>query len=341
MAEGIGHQLPDQLAAIVLHVAVAGAVAVISSIAPEDPRASRMVAWTTELADIAATIHGLPMGTVTKSQRASKAKRSDAASRISTISSMPAATKDVTDSAIAFVTAADRLAESAFDLGLEPKDLGKQIAINSFVLGLSHLDILRGTLDGRLGRALLPFSARALFEEGARWEWLQLSAASSPPGDSLRALVAASLEQRDRIRENLRPDGLDIRLVDDLLGPIAHIRVPELGAVTLPGIDELLSQTHRSATGIESSRVIYSVLSQFVHATPLSILHLHRDEFPSLTAPTWAISVEAACRGFERLASVSLLLASLHSDSLASPLLELRQRTAQVITTCTMYHSLG
>ena len=49
---------------------------------------------------------------------------------------------------------------------------------------------------------------------------------------------------------------------------------------------------------------MYSVLSQFVHATPLSVLHLQRDEWTSLTAATtYAVAVEAACRGFFSIAA--------------------------------------
>ena len=339
--EGRGHQLPDRLAAIVVHVAAAGAVAVVSSIVPTEHHTDRLVASARELAEAAATIHGLETGAATKSQRVSKPVRANPESLSSVIMRMPTATQDVTGAAVLFVAAADKLTEAVFDRGLNPIDGAGQIAAQSFLLALSHLDILRGTLDDRLGRALLPFSARALFEEGARWEWLQLSAARNPTGDSLRALVAASLSQRDRIRENLRSDGVDVRLIDDLLGPISDLQLPELGTVTLPGIDQMLSQTHRTASGVESSRAIYGVLSQFVHATPLSILHIQRDEFPSLSAPTWAISVEAACRGFERLATVSLLLADLDPDSLEVPLRDLQQSAVQVIRTCAIYHCLG
>ena len=86
---------------------------------------------------------------------------------------------------------------------------------------------------------------------------------------------------------------------------------------------------------------MYALLSQFVHATPLSLLHIQRDTLPSLSAPMWAVSVEAACRGFQRIAAVSILLADIKPEPLMPALSKIRTSADRVASVCTAYHFLG
>ena len=86
---------------------------------------------------------------------------------------------------------------------------------------------------------------------------------------------------------------------------------------------------------------MYAILSQFTHATPLSLLHIHRDSLPSLSAPTWSVSVEAACRGFQRIAAISLLLADLDGTEIGPLLEDLNAQRMNVAFTCAPYHFLG
>ena len=108
---------------------------------------------------------------------------------MSSISRMPAATPDMTELGLRFLAATDKLVSVVASEQVEAEDLCEWIAHQSFRLSLSSLSITRGAVDGRLGKALLPISARMLFEDGARWYWLPYSAANATTGESLRALV--------------------------------------------------------------------------------------------------------------------------------------------------------
>jgi hypothetical protein len=82
-----------------------------------------------------------------------------------------------------------------------------------------------------------------------------------------------------------------------LAWPFGTHRYAALRSVSVPSLNVLLSTTYRNHSGVESARPMYAMLSQFVHATPLALLHLHRGTFPSLSAPMWAVSIDAACQG--------------------------------------------
>lgn len=341
VSDGGGRQLPERLAAIVVHVAATSSSAVVASVATRDSRIVSLQRRARDLADAAAKIHGLDMDAQVKTQRPAKATTGELLSVGSSIDRMPTASEDVTRAGLAFVEAADELTQLVLTEENHPRDGGALAAIRTYLLSLSHLDIFRGTLDGRLGRALLPFAARGLLEDGARWEWLQQSSAVSPAGDSLRALVADSMTQRERIRGGLISDGVSAGVISDLLGPADEIELPALRTVSLPSLDELLSMTYPNSSGVESARPMYALLSQFVHATPLSLLHIQRDSLPSLSAPMWAVSVEAACRGFQRIAAVSLLLADIKPEPLMPALSKIRTSADHVASICTAYHFLG
>ena len=150
--------------------------------------------------------------------------------------------------------------------------------------------------DGRLGRALLPISARILFEDGARWDWLLHSASTAAPGESLRALVNDGASHRDRIVSSLQSDGVPRYLIEELLGRATEIPQSDSGGLEMPSVGEILRLAYPNLSGIDSARVIYGVLSQFVHATPISNLHIRRDTFPSVSAPIYAVAIEAAAR---------------------------------------------
>lgn len=341
VSDGGGRQLPERLAAIVVHVAATSASAVAASVATTDPRIGSLQTRARDLADAAAEIHGLEMDAPVKTQRPAKATRGTFLSVGSSIDRMPSASEDVTQAGLNFLEAADELTQLVLTRENQPRDGGALVAMRTYLLSLSHLDVFRGTLDGRLGRALLPFAARALLEEGTRWEWLQQSSATNPAGDSLRALVADSMTQRERIRSGLISDGVSADVISDLLGPAEEIELPALRSVSLPNLDDLLSMTYLNGSGVESARPMYALLTQFVHATPLSLLHIQRDILPSLSAPMWAVSVEAACRGFQRIAAVSILLADIKPEPLMPALSKIKVSADNAASVCTAYHFLG
>ncbi len=103
----------------------------------------------------------------------------------------------------------------------------------------------------------------------------------------------------------------------------------------------MLTLAYPNRSGVDSAQAIYGVLSQFVHATPISNLHIHRDTFPSLSAPIYAIALEAAARGFERIATVTLLLGGLSPESIEYPLQEVQRRCADIASQASIYHCLG
>ena len=77
------------------------------------------------------------------------------------------------------------------------------------------------------------------------------------------------------------------------------------------------------------------------HATPISTLHHQRDTFASVSAPVYAIAMEAVARGFERIASITLLLGGLDPESIQRPLEEVQRRCDEVASKALFYHGLG
>ena len=200
---------------------------------------------------------------------------------------------------------------------------------------------MRGALDGTLGKALLPISARMLFEDGARWNWFPHSATTATTGESLKALVNDGAQRRDRIASSLQSDGVPRPIVEELLGPAVNIPQFDPGELKMPTPGEMLTLAYPNPSGTDSAQAIYGVLSQFVHATPISTLHHQRDTFPSVSAPVYAIALEAAARGFERIASITLLLGGFNPESIQQPLEEVQRRSAEVASRAIFYHCLG
>ncbi len=161
------------------------------------------------------------------------------------------------------------------------------------------------------------------------------------PGQALKTLVNDGAHHRDKISKSLQSDGVPQNLINDLLGPATEIPVPEHGTPSLPAITELLNLGYSNASEVRSAPAMHSVLSQFVHATPISNWHIRRDIFPTLTAPAFAISLESAARGFERIALITLLLAGVSRETLDEPLNALSERCAQITTLAALYHFLG
>ena len=167
------------------------------------------------------------------------------------------------------------------------------------------------------------------------------SAETTTPGEALKTLVNEGSLRRDEISKSLRSDGLPQPLIDELLGAAGTIPNPIPGVASPPKLTEMLRLAYPNPSGVHSAPAIYGVLSQFVHATPISNWHIRRDMFPTLTAPTFAISLEAAVRGFERIASITLLLAGISRQFLDEPLNALTARRAQITPLASIYHLLG
>ena len=299
LAEQLGVELSDRLAAVATHLAAAGATAVTFALAGDG---ACLAAATTQFEVVvheASEIHGLPAQTSSPQRRLPHSRQARPVTAESSISRMPSAPPEMTELGLWFLEAASNLASVVASEEIEVEEGCEWISYQSFRLSLSNLRITSEALTGTLGKALLPISARMLVEDGARWNWLPHSATTATTGESLKALVTDGVQRRDRIAISLRSDGVPRSIVEELLGPTVNIPQPDPGELDMPLLDEMLALAYPNPSGIDSAQAIYSVLSQFMHATPISTLHFQRDAFPSVSAPVYAVALEATARGFE------------------------------------------
>ena len=82
---------------------------------------------------------------------------------------MPPIPPELTRLGLAFLAAADDLAEVVVSDTSWAMIPGSWIPAQSFRLSLSNLLVIRGGLEGAVGKALSPIAARMLLEDGARW----------------------------------------------------------------------------------------------------------------------------------------------------------------------------
>ena len=341
LAEQLDLELPDRLAAIATHLGAAGATAVTFALADDGSCLDAATAQFEVVAQQASEIHGLPAQASRPQRRLPHSRQTRPVTVSSSISRMPPAPPDMTELGLEFLAAVDGLTSVVASAEVEAGDLCAWIAHQSFRLSLSNLSTMREALQGTLGKALLPISARMLFEDGARWHWLPHSAATAATGESLKALVNDGVQRRDRIATSLQSDGVPRPIIEELLGPAVNIPQFDPGQLNMPTPDEMLPLAYPNPSGIDSAQAIYGVLSQFMHATPISTLHHKRDTFASVSAPIYAIALEATARGFERIASITLLLGGLNPESIQQPLEELQRRSAEIASRASIYHCIG
>lgn len=337
-------QLPTRLAAITVHLAAAGATAVALALAGDDARMPTVTSRFEQVAARAATIHVLPRQPLEAAQPPRKPARPAVTEELSAVASaqrMPEAPSGLAGFGLNFAIAAEHLAEVVASQANREVVTGSLLPEQSFWLAMSHVMVIRGTSENTLGKALLPMAARALFEDGARWTWMFHNSQRSTTGESFKALVNEAASLRDKVAQRLVSDGIPAQLVEELLGMAQAIAHSDAAEETVPELREMLGLAYPNPSCVNSARAMYSVLSQFVHATPISNWHICRDTFPSLTAPTYAISLECATQGFERIASITPLLAGVAPKALAEPLDELRARSREVMLAASTYHLLG
>ena len=337
-------KLPDRLAAIVIHLAAAGATAVAHVLVNEVDRLDAVATQFKVVATAASGIHGLPLQSATNTSRPGRPARSKQTPPLNvtaTAEQMFPAPTVLTQLGLGFLDAADELVGVVVSDTAWNSSPDRRIPRQSFKLSVSNLSIIRGGLEGRLGKALIPIAARMLLEDGARWMWLIHRAEATTPGEALEALANDGRVRRNQISLSLQSNGVPQHLIDDLLGAAGAIPDPEPESPTLPAIPEMLRVAYPNSSEVQYAPAMYGVLSQFVHATPISNWHIRRDTFPTLTAPIYAISLEAAARGFERIASITLRLAGINSESLDEPLNELYERCREITQLTSLLHLLG
>lgn len=342
LRSGGGEELSEPLAAAIVHVACTGAAAaVIAQLDLAGPARERLVARSADVAAKASAVHGLAPGGQGRLRAPAKGGPMTPLEVTSEIERLPRAKESTTEAAAAFVARADELAHEATSR-VRSDDAGTWLAWPAFQLAWSQLNVLRGVVEGTLAKALLPFAARPLFEDGARWGWLGLTAGTrAKPGDGLHAIVDDSRRRVEKVRNSLATDDVPRDRIDHLLGDATELLHAAPAASSLPSLQEMLALAHPSSTGVDTANPLYSLLSQYVHPSPLAVLHLQRDVFPSLSAPMYAVAVEASCRGFARTAMGTLAICCEPDDDLSAALERLLEALGGVVFDAMRWHFLG
>lgn len=339
---GGGEELSEPLAAAIAHVAVSGgAAATIAQLNLPQTQQLRLTELSSQVAKSASAIHGLGLGIEHFIRSSPKPGKITPLAQSSEIERMPEAPESLSERAGVFVDCAKELAHLAVDR-VRFNDDGASFAWPVFQMAWAQLVVLQGVVEGTLGKALLPFAARPLFEEGARWGWMAVSLErGSAPGASLQSIVHDSGQRVAKVRNSLAGDDVPRETIDHLLGPAIQLLEIEEPLTQLPSLEEMLATAHPSPYGIDSANPIYGVLSQFVHSTPIAALHLQRDQFHSISAPMYAVAVEAACRGFWRTANSTLAICCEEFEQLDMARQQLSEALAEVIKTAGFYHCIG
>lgn len=341
LRSGGGEELTNPLAAVVAHVAATGAAASSAAqLSQHGLSADGIVSRSLEVARLASEVHGLPLGEPRRVRAVARSGPISPLAIAADIEHMPPAQQSTIRAAKDFLRSAERVGQAA-TRAVRMEDPGAYLIWPAFQMAWAQLHVLRGIAQGTLGAALLPFAARPIFEEGARWGWLAWSGPHGQPGEGLHAIVDDGRRRVVKIRNSLAGEDMPQGAIDHLLGDATDLLMAQPSSVPLPELATLLREGHPTGSGVESAGPIYSVLSQFVHATPVAVLHLQRDTFPSLTAPVFAVAVEATCRGFANTARASLAISCTPTAELSEALKELDVALANVMVDAARLHLLG
>ncbi len=144
-------QLPDRLAAIATHLAAAGATAVTLALANGDGHLDAVATQFKLVAAAACAVHGLPSqlpATTRRSRRPAPARQTVPLSATESAQRIPPAPPELTQLGLAFLAAADDLAQVVVSDTAWAKGPGAWIPVQSFRLSLSNLSVVRGGLEG-------------------------------------------------------------------------------------------------------------------------------------------------------------------------------------------------
>jgi hypothetical protein len=214
------------------------------------------------------------------------------------ISRMSAPNAAIHAAAASYLHSAAKFTDQLTSLGPQTAEPMAILAASTFDLASVHLAVLSGICNGTAGRALLPVAARALFEDGARWGWLHQGIVARPDGTSLKSMLGDAAHYVAETRKWMRKEGMAAEVTDRFLSRAADLEELRLDGYRLPRMEEMISVAYPAGTDRTfSGLAIYGILSQFVHYSPIATMHLQPDEFMSISAPTFAVAVEAACHG--------------------------------------------
>ena len=293
-----GSQMSEPLCAAVLHTSGAGAAAVIAChLELSRSETVELGAAALSVAHAASAVHGIPLGSVaTRSPAKSRSRTAQPVE--SSIDRMPTPGPGIHAAASAYVDAAAEVIVSFQSLGPQSADAIAFLGALTIDLATSHLMILKDIVDGSLGRAYLPVAARALFEDGARWGWLRESVHRSPDGNSIKAMLGEARYHVDSAKAWMQSERLPSRVADRLLNGAELLLQADFASLRLPDMTTMIVTAYPTRQGGTAWALpMYGILSQFVHYSPIATLHLQREVFPSISAPAFAVAVDAACHG--------------------------------------------
>ncbi len=339
---GGGAEMSEPLAAATAHVANAGgAAAAIAQLNLSRDKRARLAELELQVAKKASNIHRLHLGNTTDLRSPSKSGGITPLALSSEIELMPQTPRSLSEKTESYMECANNLAQIAVNR-VRTNDVGASLTWPVFQMAWAQLVVLRGVVEESLGKALLPFAARPLFEEGARWAWMRSELASGrAPGVGLSSIVDDSRRRVDKIRDSLAGDNVPRDHIDHLLGPATQIPEGTPTPEKLPDLRDILSKAYPSVGGTESAYPIYSLLSQFVHPAQTAVLHLQPDRFSSISTPMYAVAVEAACRGFSSTAISTLAICCEGNEEMDKACEQLTKATTDVTLEANELHFVG
>ena len=340
-----GCEMAEPLAAAVLHLAGAGvAASVVSWLRCTASEVSDVAVTCQALADAACDVHLFPLGPrlPRKPAKASKGPP-DFGPNESSIRNLPPPPTALMTAALEYVRAANAASVALAGLPRQPPTSGlERLARSTLDLADAHLRVLQGIVEGTLGRAFLPVAARSLFEDGARWGWLGHAVSTSgPTGASLASLLGDAKRHATRTREWMVAEHLPLRAITQILGPAAALLDASIAEQAIPTIEQMIELTYRTDSTTAWALPAYGLLSQFAHYSPIAALHVQRDAFPSISAPMFAVAVQAACQGHWYVtARASSILYDKTAQGANDPLTTLAAAAARVSSLASARHFL-
>lgn len=339
---GGGEELSEPLAAAVAHVALSGGTAAtIAQLNLSQLQQERLIELSSNVARSASSVHGLALGNSHFRRSPPKSGKITPLAQLSDIERMPEIPESLSEIAGTFIECADLVAHLGVDR-VRADDDGAFLTWPVFQMAWAQLVVLRGVVEGLLGKALLPFAARPLYEEGARWAWMRSELANGrAPGVGLSSIVSDSRCRVTKVRQSLHGDNVPHDYIDHLLGRATLLPEGTPMPKELPGIREILERAYPSVGGGKSAYATYSLLSQFVHPTPIAVLHLQEDRSLSISTPMYTVAVEAACRGFWSTAISTLSICCEIDDEMNLANDQLTEVAAEVVLEANKWHFIG
>lgn len=326
-----------QLPALTLHVAGAAcAMIALAVLEPNRAIEEAVLAAAAELGQTAQAVHGL-RGTPSPATGRTARTTSRASFTVeSSIERMPPAPASVLITCERYVIVAAQLIRSHAD-AIDDGDAISQQAHWCLSFVAQQLDSFTAITRDQMGRALLPYVARPTMELAAAWSWVTRGIACGEFQSRLRTFLgaaASSVQETERAFAR-RQVTVPAR---ELLGG-AHIVDVAAAAGASPERlpPEYLHDGFHGWGGEAWAAPIYGVLSQFVHVTPIALLHLQPAKWHSLSAPAFSVAADAVATSLTLLLQQTLPMAGVAGIDFT----ELERATNDVRWEASKYHFIG